>query len=129
MSRASQADHQRRPSLSNADVRQIISETTDKINIAGYPYLPTGGKLTGPGTMRSAMAGSMRNAPCWWPAPPGSACKDSDACCVAVPIPDACCVSPCDPPWRPDEQCLVWYETRLFRVPISRQDTRRCRAP
>jgi thermitase len=37
-----------------------------------------------------------------------------------LPIPDACCVSPCEPPWRPDEQCLFWYETRFFRVPLGR---------
>jgi len=30
-------------------------------------------------------------------------------------------VSPCDPPWRPDEQCLYWYETRFFRVPFGRE--------
>jgi hypothetical protein len=39
-------------------------------------------------------------------------------CHVDLPIPDDCCVSPCDPPWRKDEQCIYWYETRYFRVPI-----------
>jgi hypothetical protein len=28
---------------------------------------------------------------------------------------DGCCVSPCDPPWLSDEQCLIQYDTRLFR--------------
>jgi Subtilase family len=111
------------PSLSNTDVRQIISETTDKINIAGYPYLPTGGKPYG--TWNNEVGYGRINAEraVLVACSSGSACKDSDARCVEVPIPDACCVSPCDPPWRPDEQCLVWYETRFFRVPIARQDT------
>ena len=39
-------------------------------------------------------------------------------CHVELPVPDDCCVSPCDPPWRKDEQCIYWYETRFFRVPI-----------
>ena len=39
-------------------------------------------------------------------------------CHVDLPVPDDCCVSPCDPPWRKDEQCIYWYETRFFRVPI-----------
>ncbi|HEV7799804.1 MAG TPA: hypothetical protein VGP15_01890 [Burkholderiales bacterium] len=40
-------------------------------------------------------------------------------CSVQLPVPEACCVSPCDPPWRTDEQCFVWYETKFFRVPIG----------
>lgn len=39
-------------------------------------------------------------------------------CHVDLPVPDDCCVSPCDPPWRKDEQCIYWYETRFFRIPI-----------
>jgi len=39
-------------------------------------------------------------------------------CHVDLPVPDECCVSPCDPPWRKDEQCIYWYETRYFKVPI-----------
>jgi len=34
---------------------------------------------------------------------------------------DACCVSPCDPPWLTDEQCLIYYDTRFFRRPIGDQ--------
>ncbi len=33
---------------------------------------------------------------------------------------DPCCVSPCDPPWLTDEQCLIQYDTRLFRRPLGR---------
>jgi subtilisin family serine protease len=111
------------PALSNTGVRQIILETTDKINIASYPYLPTGGKPYG--TWNNEVGYGRINAEraLLVACSSASVCKDSDACCVDVPMPDACCVSPCDPPWRPDEQCLVWYETRLFRVPIARQDT------
>jgi hypothetical protein len=31
---------------------------------------------------------------------------------------DECCVSPCDPPWLPDETCLFYYDSRLFRRPL-----------
>ncbi len=37
---------------------------------------------------------------------------------VVLPVPDECCVSPCDPPWQRGEQCMVWYEQKFFRVPI-----------
>jgi hypothetical protein len=47
----------------------------------------------------------------------------SDACSVAMPVHDECCVSPCDPPWLPDKACLVWYEYRYLRVPF-RTDTK-----
>ena len=43
-------------------------------------------------------------------------------CGVELPVPDDCCVSPCDPPWRTDEQCLYWYETRFFRIPLRRDN-------
>jgi hypothetical protein len=39
-------------------------------------------------------------------------------CHVDLPVPEDCCVSPCDPPWRKEEQCIYWYETRYFKVPI-----------
>jgi thermitase len=32
---------------------------------------------------------------------------------------DECCVSPCDPKWLSDEQCLIQYDTRLFRTPLD----------
>ncbi len=41
-------------------------------------------------------------------APPDAGCSD-----------DACCVSPCDPPWLTDEQCLISYDSRLFRRPLG----------
>lgn len=110
------------PSLSNADVRQIISETTDKINTPAYTYLPTPGKPFG--TWNNDVGYGRINAErallaaCSF----GSACECEGPCCVELPTPDACCVSPCDPPWRPDEQCLIWYETRFFR-PLLRQQS------
>jgi hypothetical protein len=33
---------------------------------------------------------------------------------------DACCTSPCDPPWLSDETCLFYYDTRLLRRPLGR---------
>ena len=32
---------------------------------------------------------------------------------------DECCVSPCDPKWLSDEQCLIQYDSRLFRRPLD----------
>jgi thermitase len=40
---------------------------------------------------------------------PASSCSD-----------DECCVSPCDPKWLPDEQCLIYYDTRLLRRPLGK---------
>jgi thermitase len=40
---------------------------------------------------------------------PGSSCSD-----------DPCCVSPCDPPWLPEETCLFYYDTRILRRPLDR---------
>ncbi len=34
---------------------------------------------------------------------------------------DSCCVSPCDPPWLSDEQCLIQYDTRFFRRPLGKE--------
>jgi subtilisin family serine protease len=109
------------PALSNRDVRKIISESTDKINSAGYVYLPTAGKPYG--TWNNDVGYGRINAEraLLLACSSASACKDSSPCCVELPTPDPCCVSPCDPPWRPDEDCLVWYETRFFRVPIGRE--------
>jgi hypothetical protein len=33
---------------------------------------------------------------------------------------DPCCVSPCDPPWLTDETCFYYYDSRLFRRPLGR---------
>jgi thermitase len=49
--------------------------------------------------------------------PPNASDQDYP-CHVDLPVPDDCCVSPCDPPWRKDEQCIYWYETRYFKVPL-----------
>src|SRR5207253_4824548 len=110
------------PALSNLDVRKVISESTDKINSAAYIYLPTAGKSYG--TWNNDVGYGRINAEraILLACSSASACKDSSPCCVELPTPDPCCVSPCDPPWRPDEECLVWYETKFFRVPIVGQD-------
>ena len=34
---------------------------------------------------------------------------------------DECCVSPCDPPWLPEETCLFYYDTRILRRPLDRE--------
>jgi hypothetical protein len=33
---------------------------------------------------------------------------------------DACCTSPCDPPWLSDDICLYYYDTRILRRPLTR---------
>ena len=109
------------PALTNRDVRQIISVSSDKINAAGYVYLPAAGKPYG--TWNSEVGYGRINAErallvaCSF----GESSKN-DPCGVAIPTPDACCVSPCDPAWRADEQCLIWYESRMFRTPIRGLD-------
>ena len=45
------------------------------------------------------------------PAHPESSCSD-----------DACCTSPCDPPWLTDESCLIYYDNRLFRRPLLERE-------
>lgn len=111
------------PGLNSNAVRQIISETTDKINALGYTYLPTAGKPYG--TWHSEVGYGRINVEraLLIACSSGSHCKESDRCCVELPRPDGCCVSPCDPPWRPDQQCFFWYESKFFRQPIGRAVT------
>jgi thermitase len=45
-----------------------------------------------------------------------------DHCSVELPVPDKCCVGPCDPPWRSDRECMYWYETKFFRIPLRARD-------
>jgi len=104
------------PSLSNADVRRIISQTTDKINPAGYNYLATAGKPYG--TWHNEVGYGRINVERALLVACGAGCSQEGPCAVDLPEPDGCCVSPCDPPWRPDAQCMVWYESRFFRVPL-----------
>jgi thermitase len=37
---------------------------------------------------------------------------------VALPTQDACCQSPCDPPWRTGPSCSVYTETRTVTLPF-----------
>ncbi|SRR6266542_867896 len=108
--------------LTNLEVRQIISETTDKINQPAYVYLPTAGKPFG--TWNNDVGYGRINAERALLVACLSAedCKGEGPCGVDIPLPDDCCMSPCDPPWRPDEQCLYWYETKFFRVPLGRDN-------
>jgi len=110
------------PSLTNVDVRRIISETADKINSPAYVYSPTAGKPFG--TWNNDVGYGRINAEraLLVACVSAESGKDAGPCSVEVPTPDSCCVSPCDPPWRPDEQCMFWYETRFFRVPLGRGD-------
>jgi subtilase family protein len=108
------------PALTDSNVRQIISETTDKINAAGYVYLPTPGKPYGTWNTEVGYGRINAERALLVACASRSVAKDEGPCGVRLPVPDACCVSPCDPPWRPDAQCLVWYESRFYRVPAQR---------
>jgi len=105
--------------LGREDVRRILAETADKINPLGYVYLPTAGKPFG--TWHNEVGYGRINAERALLAAcaAGSPGRDGGPCGVEMPVPEACCVSPCDPPWRPDAQCLIWYEDRYFRVPLK----------
>ena len=110
------------PSLSNLEVRKIISQSTDKINAGAYIYAPTGGKPFGTwnndvgygriNAERAVLSACSTHGPC----------AETGPCAVCIPERDACCISPCDPPWRPDEQCLIWYENRFFRVSLVKDN-------
>ena len=109
------------PALTNTDVRRVISESTDKINAGAYAYVPTLGKPYGTwnpdvgyGRINAERALLMACAS-------AEDCTGGGPCGVKLPKQDPCCESPCDPPWRTDEQCLIWYEPRYFQLPI-RQD-------
>ena len=108
------------PSLTSADVLRIVCETADKINAGAYPYLPTAGKPYGTWNPNVGYGRINVERALLVACASAQACRGAGPCGVDVPQPEPCCVSPCDPPWRPDEQCLVWYDTRLLRVPLSR---------
>jgi subtilisin family serine protease len=107
------------PNLTNVEVRQIISETTDKINQPAYVYLPTAGKPFGAWNNDVGYGRINAERALLVACAPTGGCKGEGPCGVDIPLPDVCCVSPCDPPWRPDEQCFYWYETKFFRVPLT----------
>jgi thermitase len=106
------------PALSHLEVRRIISETTDKINLPGYAYLPTAGKPYGTWNQEVGYGRINAERALLTACEAAEGCGAAGPCSVKLPTPDACCVSPCDPPWRPDEQCLLWYETKYFRAPL-----------
>jgi hypothetical protein len=110
------------PAVTNVEVREIISSTTDKINAGGYVYLPAGGKPYG--TWNSEAGYGRINAERALLAACSSKrkCKDTGPGAVEICEPEPCCVSPCDPPWRTETPCLIFYEEKFFRVPLNRDD-------
>ena len=111
------------PNLTNTEVLQVIGQTTDKINQPAYVYLPTASKPFG--TWNSEVGYGRINAEralliaC---SSEAEGCKGEGPCGVDTLLPESCCVSPCEPPWLPAEQCLYSYETKFFRVPLRRDD-------
>lgn len=110
------------PALSYAEVRQIISLTTDKINVASYTYLPTAGKPYGSWNDQVGYGRINAERAILVACSFGSRSKKQGPCDVDVPTPEECCVSPCDPPWRPGQQCMIWHEERFLRQPITQRD-------
>ena len=110
------------PALSNTDVRKMISETCDKIGVGTYPYLAAAGKPFG--TWNNEVGYGRINAEraLLVACESGTAGEDSGPCSVRLPCPEPCCISPCDPPWRPDANCMFWYEVKFFRVPLGRKE-------
>jgi hypothetical protein len=102
-------------SLSNTDLYRLIAESADKINLGPYVYAPTAGKPFGTWTAEVGYGRINAERALLM----ACAHRDGGKCGVSVPQPEACCVSPCDPPWRPDEHCLVWYDERVLRLPIA----------
>ncbi|MGK2962598.1 MAG: S8 family serine peptidase [Gemmatimonadaceae bacterium] len=111
------------PAITSTEVRRIICETADKVNAATYAYTSTAGKPFG--TWNDEVGYGRINAErALLVACSSGAERDAGPCDVELSAPDACCVSPCDPPWRPDDQCIFWYESRFFRTPIRQRDER-----
>jgi thermitase len=111
------------PGLTNAEIRQIISQTTDKINLAGYTYLATAGKPYGSWNDQVGYGRINAERAVLCACSLRSRWKEHGPCDVNVPRLEDCCVSPCDPSWRPDQQCIVWYEEKFLRQPIVQRDT------
>ncbi len=108
------------PALSNQEVRRIISETTDKINQPAYAYTATAGKPYGGWNNEVGYGRINAERALLAACAAASSCGGDGPCGVDLPQPPACCVSPCEPPWRPDAQCMYWYESKYFRVPLGR---------
>lgn len=110
------------PDLSNVEVRQIISETADKVNQPAYVYVPAAGKPFGAWNNEVGYGRINAERALLVACASKSRSAGIGPCAVSPRNPEKCCVSPCDPAWRPDEQCMFWYETRFFRAPLVRGD-------
>jgi len=104
-------------SLTNVDVLRILAETADKIG--GYAYQHISSKPFG--TWNEQVGYGRINAERALVVTCSSAEDEQNRapCGVDLPTPDPCCVSPCDAPWRTDEQCLIWREGRFLQMPID----------
>lgn len=106
------------PSLSNVQVRRILSESTDKINQPAYAFAPTPGKPFG--TWNDQVGYGRINAE----RALRIACATVERCaptrgCEVDLRPDPCCVSPGEPPWCCCPVCVMCCETRCLCVPIK----------
>jgi hypothetical protein len=108
------------PSLSNVEVRRILSETTDKINQPTYVFAPTAGKPFGTWNNQVGYGRINAERALLVACTTTECCEPTDKCKVDLQPPDECCVSPCEPPWRPCEVCTVCCETLCLCVPIVR---------
>lgn len=115
------------PKMSNAEVYETIAVTCDKINLPAYAYSNTSGKpfgtwnaQVGYGRINAERALLVACQKCKTGCGCGGAA--SGECSVCLHEPEPCCVSPCEPAWRTEDNCLVWYEEKIFRVPINRDN-------
>lgn len=110
------------PTATNVEVRELISSTTDKINPGGYVYLPTGGKPYGTWNNEAGYGRINAERALLSACSTKRKCKEVGPCGVEICEPEPCCVSPCDPPWRKETPCLIFYEDKFFSVPLKTGD-------
>lgn len=116
-----------RPALTHVEARAIIERTCDKISPALYSYANVPTKPSG--TWNDEVGYGRVNverallAAC---ALEGHACKDCENCdgCgdCCVEKGDSACSGPRPVPWLPYDRCQIFYEGRVFPLPI--RDTR-----
>ena len=107
------------PTLSSPEVRRIISQTCDKIGGSTYTYLVTAGKPYGTWNAEVGYGRINAERALLTACSASDRGRDAGPCGIRLPVPEKCCVSPCDPPWLRDQQCMVWYEVRRLAMPLG----------
>src|SRR5262249_10529445 len=95
-----------------------------KIGVGTYTYLASAGKPFGTWNNQVGYGRINAERALLVACESGRMGEESGPCAVRLPRPEPCCVSPCDPPWRPDANCMFWYEVKFFRVPLGEGEGR-----